>query len=61
MGGRFSAEDVENFIKKPAYKRTDKTYHPNISETLDKATNIELTYVEEAAKSNIPVQPFQIE
>ncbi len=48
LGGRFSAEDVENFIKKPAYKRTDKTYHPNISETLDKATNIELIYVEEA-------------
>jgi len=61
VGGRFSALEVETFIKKPAYKRTDKTYHPNITDTINKATNIELNYIAEAQKKNRPVQPYQQE
>ena len=41
MSGRFSASQVDKYIKVPPYKRTDKTYHPNITETIDKALNIE--------------------
>ena len=32
IGGRFSAQDIEDYIKVPPYKRTDKTYSPNITE-----------------------------
>ena len=41
VSGRFSASQVDKYIKVPPYKRTDKTYHPNITETIDKALNIE--------------------
>lgn len=51
-GGRFSADQVEKFIKKPAYKRTDKTYHPNITETIEQANNIEANFVNEAKAIN---------
>ena len=61
MGGRFSSEDVEKFIKVKPYKRTDKSYHPNIAETIDKATNIEATFKRFAETDNLPVYSYQIE
>ena len=61
VGGRFSADDVENWIKKVPYRRTDKTYHPNIAETIMQAKNIEAAFVKESVRTNKLVQPFQRE
>ena len=41
IGGRFSAADVAKYIKVPAFKRTDKTYHPNITDVIELGTNFE--------------------
>ena len=51
-GGRFSAADVDKWIKRPAYRRTDKTYHPNIEETLQEARNIEEVFITDAQSRN---------
>ena len=44
LGGRYSAADVEQFIKVPPYKRTDGTYHPNITDDITDASNIEISF-----------------
>ena len=61
VAGRYSAADVEAYIKKPAYYRTAKDYHPNIDQTIDMATNIEAAYLEKAEADNLPIYAYQIE
>ena len=61
VGGRYSSADVEAWIKKPAYYRTDKSYHPNIAETIDQATNVEKAFVDDATANNKPVYAYQRE
>ena len=61
VGGRFSPADVNKYIKVPPYKRTDKSYHPNITDTIDKATNLETQLIEKAAEDNVPVYKYQLE
>ena len=61
LGGRFSPEDVEQYIKVPPYKRTDKTYHPNIAEIIEKGSNIEAIFKAKAETDNLPVYSYQIE
>ena len=61
IGGRFSAEDVENYIKVPPYKRTDKTYSPNITDTIQKANNIETSFKIHANANNQPIYAYQVE
>ena len=60
-GGRFSAEEVKKWIKNPAYKRTDKTYHPNIELTIQQAKNIEANFIDDAQSRNQPVQSYQVD
>ena len=58
IGGRFSAADVEKYIKVPALKRTDKTYHPNITDVIENATDIEGVLKAAAEEAGTPMQQY---
>ena len=50
--GRFSASEVEKWIKVPPYRTTDKSYHPNITNVIQEATDLEAAYLERAEAAN---------
>ena len=58
VAGRYSAADVEAYIKKPAYYRTAKDYHPNIDQTIEMATNIEAAYLNKTEAENLPIYAY---